>query len=65
MVRCHESRSLERNRKIARTHLLTQLDNRINGENSVEAQIKRENRRIQDINKSRSKERLEMKRKLK
>lgn len=37
-VKCHQSRSLDQNRKMARTILLTKLDNLINGENSVEAQ---------------------------
>ncbi|XP_023319833.1 probable peptide chain release factor C12orf65, mitochondrial [Eurytemora carolleeae] len=35
-VKCHESRSLENNRKIARKHLITKLDNLVNGLDSVE-----------------------------
>ncbi|CAH0768794.1 unnamed protein product [Bemisia tabaci] len=41
IIRCHETRSVEQNRKIAREKLITKLDNEINGENSVEAQQKR------------------------
>ena len=40
-VKCHESRSLERNRKLARQLLLTRLDNWLNGEESVESQERR------------------------
>nr|AEE61935.1 unknown [Dendroctonus ponderosae] len=41
VVKCQETRSVLQNKKIARLHLITKLDNTINGENSVEAQIKR------------------------
>ncbi|XP_023018623.1 mitochondrial translation release factor in rescue [Leptinotarsa decemlineata] len=40
LVKCHESRSLPKNQEIARSHLLTKIDNFLNGENSVEAQLK-------------------------
>lgn len=40
MVKCHESRLLQDNQKIARQLLVAKLDNLINGENSVEAQKK-------------------------
>ncbi|KAF6209800.1 hypothetical protein GE061_015550 [Apolygus lucorum] len=40
VVKCHESRLLETNRKLAREKLVTKLDNMLNGENSVENQIK-------------------------
>lgn len=40
VVKCHETRSQMENRKIAREHLLTRLDNMINGEKSIEQQIK-------------------------
>ena len=39
-VKCHQTRSIESNRKIARKLLTTKLDNHINGENSVENQQK-------------------------
>ena len=39
-VKCHQTRSLEQNRKIARKLLVTKLDNFVNGENSVENQEK-------------------------
>lgn len=41
VVKCHESRLLQENQKIARKLLQTKLDNIINGENSVEAQQKK------------------------
>ncbi|CAB0008579.1 unnamed protein product [Nesidiocoris tenuis] len=40
VVKCHESRLLETNRKLAREKLVTKLDNLINGEASVENQLK-------------------------
>ena len=39
-VKCHQTRSVENNRKIARQLLLTKLDNFVNGEHSVENQKK-------------------------
>merc|ERR1712013_67878 len=39
-VKCHQQRSLEMNRKIARKLLITKLDNLVNGEDSVENQEK-------------------------
>ena len=39
-VKCHQTRSIESNRKIARQLLLGRLDNHLNGENSVENQQK-------------------------
>ena len=39
-VKCHQTRSVESNRKIARQLLLGKLDNHLNGENSVENQQK-------------------------
>lgn len=41
VVKVHQSRSLEQNRKIAREILIGRLDNLYNGENSVENQKKR------------------------
>lgn len=40
VIKCHETRSLDQNRKIARNILVTKLDNFMNKENSIEAQIK-------------------------
>ncbi|KAJ8920318.1 hypothetical protein NQ315_011980 [Exocentrus adspersus] len=40
VVKCQETRYLEQNQKRARSILLTKLDNLLNGEHSVEAQIK-------------------------
>ncbi|RXG50711.1 putative peptide chain release factor C12orf65-like protein, mitochondrial [Armadillidium vulgare] len=40
-IKCHDSRSLEANRKKARELLLNKLDNHYNGEMSIENQKKR------------------------
>ncbi|KAG8224214.1 hypothetical protein J437_LFUL002670 [Ladona fulva] len=40
VVRCHQTRSLDQNRKKARELLVQRLDNLFNGPNSVEAQMK-------------------------
>ncbi|XKL65776.1 hypothetical protein PGB90_009196 [Kerria lacca] len=40
VVKCHESRSLEKNRKKAREILVRKLDNAMNGEDSIENQKK-------------------------
>ncbi|XP_054287430.1 mitochondrial translation release factor in rescue-like [Macrosteles quadrilineatus] len=40
VVKCHETRSQDRNRKLAREILVTKLDNLINGDKSIEAQTK-------------------------
>ncbi|KAJ3642899.1 hypothetical protein Zmor_025647 [Zophobas morio] len=40
VVKCHETRSLDQNRKKARDYLITKLDNLLNGDSSVQAQIK-------------------------
>uniref|UniRef100_V5I7V5 Putative peptide chain release factor, mitochondrial n=1 Tax=Anoplophora glabripennis TaxID=217634 RepID=V5I7V5_ANOGL len=40
VVKCQETRYLEQNQKRARSILLTKLDNLMNGEYSVEAQVK-------------------------
>lgn len=45
VIKCHESRSLSENRKIARSILLTKLDNLINNESSIESQIKKKERK--------------------
>lgn len=47
-VKCHETRSLDRNRELARQHLVTRLDNLLNGEESVEAQQQRHARLLHD-----------------
>ncbi|CAG2058644.1 unnamed protein product [Timema podura] len=38
VVKCHQSRSQDKNRKLARQMLVTKLDNLLNGDGSVEAQ---------------------------
>ncbi|XP_017892859.1 probable peptide chain release factor C12orf65, mitochondrial [Ceratina calcarata] len=45
VVKCHETRSLSQNRKIARELLLKKLDNLINGEESLEKQEERLSKR--------------------
>ena len=41
LVKCHQTRSLERNRELARELLIIKLDNHFNGDMSVEAQKER------------------------
>lgn len=41
IVKCHKTRSLEENRKEARKLLAARLDNELNGEESVDAQMKK------------------------
>ncbi|XP_030759369.1 probable peptide chain release factor C12orf65, mitochondrial isoform X2 [Sitophilus oryzae] len=41
VVKCQETRFLEQNRKKARQLLVSKLDNLLNGNNSIDAQIKR------------------------
>lgn len=50
-VKCHESRSLQRNRKRARELMVQKMDNLLNGEDSLDNQ-----RRRIDENKNRSQE---------
>ena len=56
-VKCHQTRSLENNKKIARKLLLTKLDNYVNGENSIENQQKV----IDKVNLERKKEKVRLK----
>lgn len=56
IIKCHESRSLSQNRKIARTILTTKLDNLINKDDSVENQIRKfEGKKIKEKNRRRNK----------
>ncbi|KYB25211.1 mitochondrial translation release factor in rescue [Tribolium castaneum] len=57
VVKCHETRSLDQNRKKARQYLVTKLDNLLNGDQSVEAQM-REIEKKNTLNKERKRERL-------
>lgn len=54
VVKCHQTRSLDQNRKIARKTLLVKLDNELNKDMSIESQIKRltEKRNLKNENKS-------------
>ena len=56
-VKCHQTRSIESNRKIARQLLTTKLDNHINGDLSVENQQKE----IDRINHAKKKEKTRLK----
>ena len=56
-VKCHQTRSLENNRKIARKLLLVKLDNFVNGENSAENRQKA----IDKVNLERKKEKVRLK----
>ena len=56
-VKCHQTRSLENNRKIARKLLLAKLDNFVNGENSAENRQKA----IDKVNLERKKEKVRLK----
>lgn len=56
-VKCHQQRSVEMNRKIARQLLGTKLDNFVNGEMSVEAQ----KARIEKEHNEKNKEKIRLK----
>uniref|UniRef100_A0A336M716 CSON013021 protein n=1 Tax=Culicoides sonorensis TaxID=179676 RepID=A0A336M716_CULSO len=54
IVKCHKTRSLEDNRKEARRILVIRLDNEINADQSVEAQIKKiELKKLNEANRRR------------
>ena len=57
VVKCHETRSLQQNRKIARDILLKKVDNLINGDDSLENQKERL-MRIDSIKKKQKKKKL-------
>lgn len=48
-MKCQETRYLEQNRKIARSILITKIDNLLNGDDSIEAQKKRYSSRKRSI----------------
>lgn len=58
VVKCHETRSLDQNRKIARKILLTRLDNLVNGQNSLQNQ-KEQLMKRDSIKKKQKKKKLE------
>lgn len=60
-VRCHESRSLEKNRTIARERLIDKLDLHLNGEDSIESQVEKIKKERALIKKEKAKARLEAK----
>lgn len=61
VVKSHESRSLESNRKTARQKLIEKLDIHINGENSFSAQEAKEARDAKEARKRKNKKNLEIK----
>jgi len=62
IVKVHESRSVDQNRKLARQKLITELDKFYNGENSVEFQAKKIQQEIKEIKKIEAKHNLDEKR---
>ena len=64
-VKSHDTRSVEKNKLIARDKLIDKLDWHFNGEDSVEGQVKKIEREREIERKERSKRRLEEKLKLK
>lgn len=65
MVKCHQSRLQEDNRKLARKILITKLDNFLNGEMSIEAQERAIEKKKSDEKTRRQKKRAEVKAKWK
>ncbi|XP_015781601.1 probable peptide chain release factor C12orf65, mitochondrial [Tetranychus urticae] len=65
VVKNHEFRELERNRKRARELMVTKLDNFINGDRSVEAQIRAVEDEIRIKKEAEAAKRRELKRKVK
>jgi len=63
-VKCHQTRSVETNRKIARQLLLNKLDNFVNGENSVENQKKAIDKEKLERKKEKTRRKYEEKKKL-
>jgi len=61
-VKCHETRSVEQNRKLARKLLINKLDNFVNGEQSVDNQLKMINKVNFDKNKEKTRLKYEAKR---
>lgn len=57
VVKCHETRSLQQNRKIARDILLKKVDNLVNGDDSLENQKERL-MRVDSIKKKQKKKKL-------
>ncbi|KAM5313129.1 mitochondrial translation release factor in rescue [Glossophaga mutica] len=65
VVKCHQTRSVEQNRKLARKILQEKLDIFYNGEDSLAHREKREAKKKKQERKRRAKETLEKKRRLK
>lgn len=61
VIKVHQTRSLEQNRKLAREILQTKLDNMVNGEDSVEGQKRRLALYRQSIRQQESEKRRRMK----
>lgn len=65
MVKCHQSRLQDDNRKLARKILITKLDNFLNGELSIEAQERAIEKKKSDEKTRRQKKLAELKAKWK
>ncbi|BFZ18546.1 hypothetical protein BsWGS_21584 [Bradybaena similaris] len=61
VVKCHETRSLEDNRKLARQKLEEKLDQMLNGDDSFVSQVMAESSKHKQEMKRRAKQRLELK----
>jgi len=57
-LQCHETRSLEKNRKFARQHMQERLDWHFNGPNSFAEQLKRQLSAERQHRKQKTKDRL-------
>ena len=54
-VKCHDTRSLDKNRSIAQSRLVDKLDFHLNGDKSVEAQVKKIEKEREIIRKEKAK----------
>lgn len=62
-VKCHQTRSLEQNRKIAKQKLILKLDNFLNGDDSIENQKSRIEKEKYDLKKEKTRLKYEERRK--
>lgn len=61
IAKCHKTRSVEKNRKIAQQKLVEELDNFMNGEDSVHSQAQRIESQLKEESKSAAKRNLQLK----
>ena len=60
-VKCHDTRSVEKNRVIAQDRLIDKLDFHLNGDKSVEAQVKKIEKEREIVRKEKAKLKREQK----